>query len=335
MSLRNTVKYAVFNGLQHLGPNRFLRWLHRRQLLIVTYHSVITAPKDPLGYAIHVTDFEQQIATLSRYFRPISLTDLVAAVEKNKKLPDRAVLITFDDGYRNNLTHASPILRRHGVPAVVHISTGYVGTNRILWVEEIRLRISHWPRAKVPMPAGQADRPLPNAPLERAWFAERTSEMCKSLPDTAKQAYLDRLRELPVSYGEDYIEEAYAFLSWEEAAQLQSQGFEIGSHTVDHPILSALEDDAIERELVESKRSIESRLGRECTCIAYPNGRREDVSQVVIEKTRAAGYKVAFLGAGAFNRNFDAAFALNRLNILGYLPASVFHSHVSGVLDLY
>src|ERR1019366_3606901 len=121
----------------HLGPNRFLRWLHRRHLLIVTYHGVITAPKDPLGYAVHVTEFEQQIAILSRYFRPISLTDLVGAVEKNKKLPDRAVLVTFDDGYRNNLTHASPILRRHGVPAVIHVATGYIGTDRILWVEEI------------------------------------------------------------------------------------------------------------------------------------------------------------------------------------------------------
>jgi peptidoglycan/xylan/chitin deacetylase (PgdA/CDA1 family) len=334
-TFRILAKYAVLGTAQHLGFNHILRAVHRRQLLIVLYHGVISAPQDPLGYTVHVAEFEHQIAILSRWFHPISLRDLTDALEGRGHLPERAVLVTFDDGYRNNLTLAAPILQRYGVPAVIHAATGYLGTDRILWVEEIRLRILHCRRETVPMPSGQLDRLLPATMEERVALAHQVSELCKALADSEKQAYLNRLRELPVSFGEDYVEEAYAFLSWDEVRQLRAEGFAIGSHTVNHPILSALEPEPLGWELAESKRVIEQQLGEECTAFAYPNGRWRDVSDEVIEAVRRAGYKAAFLGIDRFNRDLSAPFTLTRMNILGYLPQGVFHSRISGLVELW
>jgi peptidoglycan/xylan/chitin deacetylase (PgdA/CDA1 family) len=335
MSAWELIKYGAFNGSERLGVNRLIQRSHRKDLLIVLYHGVISAPKDPLGYCVHAGEFEEQIATLSRRFHPISLADLIAAIEGRAHLPERAVLVTFDDGYRNNLTHAAPILLRHGVPAVIHVATGYIGTGRILWVEEIRLRMLHWTGRTVPMPGGEPDVRIPGSRSERVALADRVSQACKNLLEPAKEAYLARLREVSMSFGEDYVEEAFAFLSWDEVRKLRSLGFEIGSHTINHPILSALGADDLNRELIESKRVIEEQLSGPCLCIGYPNGRSRDVSDAVIECARQAGYKTGFLLMDRFNRSLASPLTLTRVNILGYLPPCVFHSRISGLSQLW
>jgi peptidoglycan/xylan/chitin deacetylase (PgdA/CDA1 family) len=335
MRLPKSIKYAGLEASQVLGLNSFCRALRRRQLLVVLYHGVISAEADPLGYCVHVGEFDQQIANLSRYFRPVSLAEVIAAAKSRARLPDRAVLVTFDDGYRNNLLQAAPILRKHGVPAVFHVTAGYIGTDQILWIEEICLRIRHWPLSNVPMPAGQPDASLPSDPVDRSALADRVSKSCKDLKEDAKERYLARLRQVSVPYGEDCLEEAYAFMSWDEVRRLQEQGFDIGSHTINHPILSALDPAAAAWELAESKRLIEERLGGNCLSVAYPNGRREDVSDAALEAARIAGYSVGFFGMDRFNRSLDSPYMLTRVNIPGYLPACVFHSRVSGLAELW
>src|ERR1041384_1015254 len=102
MQPREAMKYAILGACQHLGVNAFLRTRHRRQLLIVLYHGVISAPGDPLGYCVHLTEFDRHMEFLSRRMHPVSLAEVIASVEHRASLPDRAVRVTFDCGYRNN-----------------------------------------------------------------------------------------------------------------------------------------------------------------------------------------------------------------------------------------
>ena len=83
-------------------------------------------------------------------------------------------------------------------------------------------------------------------------------------------------------------------MTWDEVRQLHRQGFEIGSHTVDHPILSQVSSDQLHFELRESKRRIELETGAPCTAIAYPNGRPESVSQAVVNAAREEDYRLGF-----------------------------------------
>jgi peptidoglycan/xylan/chitin deacetylase (PgdA/CDA1 family) len=89
-------------------------------------------------------------------------------------------------------------------------------------------------------------------------------------------------------------------MSWDDLALLREHGWEIGSHTCTHPRLTQLDDDALDRELGESKREIEARLGVECSSLAYPYG---DCDDRVIEAARRAGYRAA----GALPTRFLAA----------------------------
>ena len=68
---------------------------------------------------VSTREFERQMGHLRRQFRPVTPEQVLAWVEKGASLPDRAVLVTFDDGYRNNLTHALPVLLRHGISAMI------------------------------------------------------------------------------------------------------------------------------------------------------------------------------------------------------------------------
>ena len=128
--------------------------------------------------------------------------------------------------------------------------------------------------------------------------------------------------------------EVFGFLNWDEVRELRRLGFEIGSHTVEHPILTQLPPEELQTELIESKRRIERETGAPCVSIAYPNGGGNDFSASVMEGAREAGYRLAFTIVEEFNRGPEQPMAVNRLCIMGHLPVSFFHFRVNGAARL-
>ncbi|NJL11190.1 MAG: polysaccharide deacetylase family protein [Calothrix sp. SM1_7_51] len=104
--------------------------------VILMYHRVGEAELDP--WSLHVTqkNFEQQMSVLRKFAKPISLSELAQA-QKNGKIPKRSVVITFDDGYADNLYNAKPILERYDIPSTFFIATGHIGSSRIFWWDEL------------------------------------------------------------------------------------------------------------------------------------------------------------------------------------------------------
>jgi peptidoglycan/xylan/chitin deacetylase (PgdA/CDA1 family) len=77
-----------------------------------------------------VEDFDRQMAYLVQHCRLVSLDDMMAAFRSGRQLPLRSVVVTFDDGYADNYTHAFPILRKYGVPAAIFVVHDYIATTR-------------------------------------------------------------------------------------------------------------------------------------------------------------------------------------------------------------
>jgi len=300
-------------------------------MLVLTYHGVVAKRHtDRLRYAntVSVAEFDCHLAALRRHFTPIGPADLRAWYEGQQGLPDNPVLVTFDDGYRNNLTLAAPVLKAHDIPCVFHVATGYVGTARTLWTTEIVGTLLRWPSIFVPTPDG-AKAPAPKSDLERGQLAHRVKEQCKRISWDALQSYLKHLREKALEIDED--EELCRFMTWDEVRELRRQGFEIGSHTVEHPILSRVSPAQLEFELRESKRHIEQETGAPCVAIAYPNGDPGSISQAVVDAARDEGYRLGFTVIEQFTAKPANALAVNRLCIMGHLPVNSFHFRVSGV----
>lgn len=330
--LRRLVRESVATAALYLGVNTAFRACLQRRLLILCYHGVVedAQVQNPLlnRNAIGVSEFTRQMVELKRLFVPIRASHLRDWQSGNAIMPNNAALVTFDDGYRNNLTRAAPVLRSLGIPALINISTGYVGSKRVLWPDEIHRRVVFWPHRFMPMPVGQKDRPLPVDRSARLAVAEFLRESCKRLSQDDLTCYLAQLREVDVPEPSD---ELFGFLSWDEVRMLKRMGFDIGSHTVDHPILTKLRQDELDRELRDSKNMIESHTESECTYFAYPNGSRDDVSPGVLDRTRCAGYSFAFMVRNSLASSSDDPLMLDRVYIPSAISRSEFQSRISGV----
>jgi peptidoglycan/xylan/chitin deacetylase (PgdA/CDA1 family) len=333
MSLVSRAKFPALTIANSAGFNWVLRKTLGGRLLVLCYHGVVAAdhPDEYFLYrnTVSAAQFDRQLAMVKKWFRPVAASDVARWVHGKGDLPERAVLITFDDGYRNNLTLAAPILLKHGVPALISVTTGYIGTGRMLWTDELNRRILHSAAKTIPLPGGET-RPAGQGREERIELAESVRRKAKRLSDEDRRAYLEALRALPVEepFGGG---ELYEFLSWNDVRKLHSLGFEIGSHTAEHPILSRVAPQELARELCSSKAAIERESGAECSTIVYPNGGTADVSDAVIEAAEAAGYRLGFLLTAGINRGGEHFLRLTRINIPGHLPDSLFAAQVSGL----
>lgn len=121
------MKKTLFALLAAAGFTRLVAWLNRRRVAVVCYHSVTLRPegipRDPHRLHLDARGFASHLDYLSRRHRVVSLGEYVAARRGGRPLPRGSVVLTFDDGYRNFLTVAAPMLAARGLPAAVFVVT--------------------------------------------------------------------------------------------------------------------------------------------------------------------------------------------------------------------
>ncbi len=335
---RSLAVSAFFAGTRCLGVNSLLRKLQAHKLVVVCYHGVVPddLPEDPFRcrIAVTVSEFRAQLQSLLKTFNPVSPSDVLQWMDGGLALPPSPCLVTFDDGFRNTLTCAAPELLELGIPALVGVTTGYVGKDRVLWTQECDELILQWDAASLPMPQGMPGLPVPEDLDARAELATYVRAVCKSIPDGDRRAYLELLRSASLPYDADAFQELYEFLTWDEVRSLHDSGFAIGSHTVEHPILTRLTPDELDDELRQSKATIEREVGVECPWITYPNGGPADSSPEVIAAAAKAGYKVGFTLTGHTNLKTGDPLMLDRVCVSAGLSLNAFYARLSCVQDL-
>jgi peptidoglycan/xylan/chitin deacetylase (PgdA/CDA1 family) len=231
-----------------------------RKLAVLAYHEVA----DPVRFAA-------QLNWLGRHHRVVGLDDVIDAVSGGPPLPERAVLITFDDGHRTVLDHALPLLEARGWPAVVYVVAGLIGTTAPPWTEEVRHLWTAGGRVE-----GVAADDGPG--LVRA---------LKRVPDDERRQALAELRDRACSSVPPSPQ-----LEGDELLQLEAGGVVVGNHSLTHPCLPRCDEATIDDEVNESHRVLTEMLGHPPRSFAYPNG---DVDDRVAAAVRRAGYPVAFL----------------------------------------
>lgn len=282
--------------------------------LVLVYHRVSRADADPQLLSVTPERFAEHLDFLFRRFRPVRLRDLVAATRDGRP-PAGAVAITFDDGYADNLTTAKPLLERAGVPATVFVASGYVGSGRPFWWDELEallLRPGRLPSVLALLIEGDELRWELGA--DAVYSARRAAEcalwtvldsadpgprqriyrdLCARLRQveaSERNQVLDRLRSL-VELGDGLDEEAPRPLTLDEVRRLVDGGLvEVGAHTVTHPVLAQLPVERQRHEVANSKRQLEDALGRPVPSFAYPYGARKDLNDTTVSVVRAAGF---------------------------------------------
>lgn len=310
----------------------------KRQLLVLCYHGVLPdSPRcDPYRarLAVDVGEFRSQLETLCRYFVPISAQDLILSIGQRAPLHDNAALITFDDGFQNNLDHAAPLLSAMGIDATFFVTTDLIGTKQLLWTQDLDERILNWTGNRIPMPGELGERSLPKQLLARVRLAECIRDHCKQMSNADRLKYIRGMRERSTLEVGDQ-EELYQFMDWDGVRKLDDYGFEIGSHTLDHPILARLDEDELNDQLQRSKNVIETQLATPCRMIAYPNGGPKDVSRKVYRATESAGYDAGFVLGDVRNSPHLDRLAIRRICVDRKLCGPAFEAAISGLTALW
>jgi peptidoglycan/xylan/chitin deacetylase (PgdA/CDA1 family) len=234
--------------------------------------------------------FEAQLDFLGRHFDVVPLAAIVDAVRGGWRLPDRAVVITFDDGYRDNLTQAWPALTARRMPATVFVTVGDIQGGGKLWWDRLAAAVRAAPAGSSTGAVG-LEAPvetLDDAASRRRVF-DRLREAWKLKPWREVREHLQRCES---EWGGDADGEE-RLLAPEEVVRLAGEGCEIGSHTLDHPVLSRLEPDEVREQVSGSRRRLERLIQMPVRFFSYPNGKRDDVTGGVVEAVREAGYEGA------------------------------------------
>jgi peptidoglycan/xylan/chitin deacetylase (PgdA/CDA1 family) len=273
--------------------------------------------------------FRKQIQDVQRKFHLIGVPEITGWYE-GREFPKHPALITFDDGLRNNVTHAAPVLTELGIPAMFGVCPGYLGQPRLLWPFETYRRLLYWPRPTIPIPGGE-ELPIDAACAQRTHVGHRICEQCKRIPAQQCGEYLEKLRQYDMPELTLAEHDRFDFMSWSDVGKLRSLGFEIASHTSDHCILTQLQPQQLAHELEHSKAAIEHNTGSECSCFVYPNGGHGDVSKEVVNAVRNAGYRFAFTLMDRYSRRTQDPLLLDRVYISGNLSGAALHIRTAGL----
>lgn len=262
------------------------------RVTVLAYHRVIdhTAPGFST-FAGNVSaspeEFSAQMEWIADRFSVVSLAD-VAAAASGADLPDRAVLITFDDGYQDNIDNALPVLRRLSLPAVVFVATEYIRSGEAFWWDRVAWFFVHQAGGEATLPIlGPTSWNEANAQATAARWIGRA----KLLPDDEMRNALEGLLALSASEADG---PQHLVMDWDGVRHLAEHGFAIGGHTLTHPILTRVPIEAAREEIASSKVEVEGELGVPALGFAYPNGRPSDFDDDVVAAVAAAGYQVAF-----------------------------------------
>jgi peptidoglycan/xylan/chitin deacetylase (PgdA/CDA1 family) len=333
------VKRSTLAILGSLGFLSAARALQRGRSVILTYHGVLSGSHDDYSYLnynfVAAGTFDEQIRYLLEHYRPIGLAELVRCYTDRTPPPPRSVAITFDDGFANNYTVAFPILQKYSFPFTVFLTTGMIGApGAQLWSERVKRAIYLCPKASVDLRIlGQQHTSQLDSPTAREQATRRVLQVLKRATPAERDAALCEIESVcgrPELRADDM--ERYQFLTWNEARAMASAGVELGSHTVNHPILSTLDDRTLAEELSASKNEIEAQTGRECHTFAYPNGQPGDFGAREKRALQAAGYSCGLSLGGTLNPPRCDPFELDRINIGRQFDGPVYQAAVTGLL---
>ncbi len=274
-------------------------------LTILTYHRV-AEPALEREVDVEVIDatpaqFEDQVAYLSRHYSIIGVDELLHYT-RTGRLPPNSVLITFDDGYRDGLTTAVPILRRYGAKAVFFITTQYPDSGRLFWWDRIAYLVRHSPRGRIDL-----DYPRPvsiEVEPDREGAVQRVIALAKHDPDIDFDTFVDGLADAsqaPWSAERERELASRLIMSWDDVRQLVELGMDVESHTRSHRILAYLGSEDAAWELYGSREDLRQKLGYAPRAVAYPVGAPLVHRPDILESLRDAGYALGYTNCTGSN----------------------------------
>ncbi|HSK45641.1 MAG TPA: polysaccharide deacetylase family protein [Candidatus Binatia bacterium] len=223
----------------------------------------------------------EQLRYLVRHFKVVPMEAMVNRLDKGSVPLAHEIVLTFDDGLRNNFTVVYPILRELQVPATMFVCPALMESGEWLWNHEMRCRLQTLAAPDL-------------AALRMKLLAPGTSvdaivEWMKTLRLPQRRLAEVTIRQASAGFRPTAAQrEAFDIMDWKDLRALDRDLITVGSHTLSHPILTTLSGEEIESEILESRRCLEQQLERPVDFFCYPNGAYDKRAYQVVQKTYRA-----------------------------------------------
>ncbi len=261
-----------------------------RHLRVVLYHD-IGEPSEytgKVGVSVRRDVFEDHMTLLGKNYDFVSIDDVISG-----ELPDRPLLVTFDDGFRSVLTEASPITERLGVRPLLFVATSPVFEGEIILDNLLSMAETRCPEVLLDF-TEKGVAPTAKSILSRQLTNRTASE---------RRAFRDRLAARLNLTPKTAAEESGIYLDPDDLLELKSRGFDFGTHTHSHIHLRGLGADEFESEISRPTRLMQELLGPISPTFSVPFGSRTDLSPEIVRRLSELGIQKMFLVEGMINRD--------------------------------
>lgn len=291
-ALRSLAKRVVVGTIARTAPLTW-KWRKAGSLVVLMYHRVLPADSparegEQPGMYVSPETLDLHLRELKRHFELVHLDEWLRRAKEDSTLPRLACAITFDDGWRDNVDHALPILVKHQTPATIFLVSDYIGTSYRFWPNRLMglLRKSFVDPGSVDFPQslrGIVQPVLEHARQRNALTVEDTDRIVQAVKEYDEEEVRGWVETAERGCGG--LSEGGEILDGEQIAQMAATGLiRYGSHTATHFRLGGrISPDTLEREIVGSRQTLRQLTGQAIDLFCYPNG---ETSEPALELAR-------------------------------------------------
>ena len=276
------------------GP--IARYATAGSIRVLMYHRFSATPEPR---RLHAAAFREHLEYIRRHFTPVRLSTLVETCRAGGELPPRAVAVTVDDGYRDFVEVAYPLLREYQIPATLFVISDVVHDRDWAWYDKLRFSCFGTQVAKASFELnGNVFRLSLDSALarENAWDLVATHGV--DLSPSGQRELVSAVAEALAVNVPATAPTGFAGADGDSLRALDESLVELGGHSSSHPILAHCSDTELEREIVGSTRELQSTLQRHLRVFCYPNGMAADYDARCVSAVERAGYIGACVAHG-------------------------------------
>jgi len=329
-SLRKIIAWSYYySGLYKI--------YQKGKIHILMYHRVLKDNDKAIlsmqpGMYVTESAFNNQMIFLARHYHLISLKELLELWKNGGYSKDKSYcIVTFDDGWLDNYLNAYPILKKHGIPATIFVTTSFMGTNRWYWPEKLSFLLLNKYQDLLDLSDGVE---VARDDVVSAIFTS-VSDKCDCVKSEQIDFVIETLKKYSEQSIEDAIEKIYellnisvpeerAVLNRNEIKEMSNNGISFGSHTCNHKILTGIPLSEVREELKKSMSLLTAQNLNFVPVFCYPNGSYNQEIQNIV---RECGYEAAVTTRFGFeSEKPDDYFGIKRIGV---------HNDISSTLPLF
>ena len=290
MSWKSAVKKIVLKS----GPLRSLVCFVTPDFPRVFMYHRFSAAGEEIPGRVSADNFAWQLEQMQKFGRVMSLASCIDHYQQTGKWPARTVVVTVDDGYRDFYLYAYPELKKRGLPATFFTTVNFINRKIWLWPDRLDAALKGKSSCNFTINAhGNEEFFSYTNEDERKLVWKRLSDLCITLPNHLRFLVISQAEE---ELGADLPEiptKEYEASTWDELREMSAAGIEVGSHTMNHPILSKISESELDDEIARSKQILEEKLETAVRTFCYPNSCPDDINAFAVNKVEECKYSGA------------------------------------------